>query len=634
MQSYGLCPIAPGTSTTRVALFDFDSHKGEVSLDDMIAHAERVRAALRLASTMFTSSGGKGIHLYIVWDEPQDAYSVRQHMRDVLERCGFKPGTGGVVKGEVEIFPKQDSVPADGFGSMFILPFAGSSKHLANPGERLEWQPARAVTVREKPVRERVVGDTSSADIARLKSALDAIPNEGANELDYDQWRNIVFGVHHATGGSDEGLDLVHELSARSSKYDPDFLNDRVWPYIRHDRDGSLVTGRTVFLRAGREGWVDPAIRDAFEVVGVGSGGEDQDALGGAADGPKEASVAEDDYQFISEDEYEARPQPEWLIEGVIPQAAVVVLFGDSGSGKSFIALDMAAAIARGVPWRGLEVKQGGVGYVVAEGQGGFQTRLRAYRKHHGTKVGDMGFCVAAPNLLEVKDVRRLVNGMRKRGPMSLVILDTFAQVTAGANENSGEDMGVALKNCKTIHQVTGATVLLIHHSGKDASRGARGWSGLRAAADAELEVLRADQDRVLTVTKQKDGGDGASFGFRLLPVQVSLDEDDKVVSSCVVEHTNGGKEAVLAAPEGVHQERVWEVALELQGVGGRAPTANDVLELALSRTPLEEGKRDRRRDMVGQALDKLIKKGKLKKDAGRILVAGVQKIADLDDLV
>jgi hypothetical protein len=79
---------------------------------------------------LFRSSGGKGIHLYLLWDQPQDAYSVRVMLTELLAFFELKPGTGGVAKGQVEVYPKQDAVPADGFGSMFILPFAGKSELL------------------------------------------------------------------------------------------------------------------------------------------------------------------------------------------------------------------------------------------------------------------------------------------------------------------------------------------------------------------------------------------------------------------------------------------------------------------------------------------------------------------------
>lgn len=132
-KAYGLCPIAPGESTTRVALLDFDSHKGETPWIRMTEITQEVLDTARLfglEGVPFRSSGGHGVHLYFLWDTPQDARSVRALLKDILTACGLKPGTGGVAAGEVEAFPKQNAVPLGGFGSMFILPLAGDSAPL------------------------------------------------------------------------------------------------------------------------------------------------------------------------------------------------------------------------------------------------------------------------------------------------------------------------------------------------------------------------------------------------------------------------------------------------------------------------------------------------------------------------
>jgi hypothetical protein len=129
----GVCPIAPGESVTRCAVLDFDSHKGETPWTDMVRIASAVTSASRehgLKPVAFRSTGGSGIHLIYLWKEPQDAYSVRTQLAGVLASCGLSNGVGGVSAGEVEIFPKQDNVPADGFGSMFILPGNGKSEYL------------------------------------------------------------------------------------------------------------------------------------------------------------------------------------------------------------------------------------------------------------------------------------------------------------------------------------------------------------------------------------------------------------------------------------------------------------------------------------------------------------------------
>lgn len=137
-KAYGACPIAPGTNTTRVALLDFDSHKGETPWPEMLDTAQTVAFALEQEGhtpILFKSSGGNGIHLYLLWDEPQDAYSVRAMLNDTLTVLGYKSGTGGVAEKQIEVFPKQDKVPADGYGSMFVLPWAGKSEYLGEGKE-------------------------------------------------------------------------------------------------------------------------------------------------------------------------------------------------------------------------------------------------------------------------------------------------------------------------------------------------------------------------------------------------------------------------------------------------------------------------------------------------------------------
>lgn len=127
----GVCPIKEGESSTRVALLDFDSHKGEVDWAAMSKAVSSVADVLEMGWSMhpvlFRSSGGNGVHLYLLWDEPQDCYSVREFLRGVLEGVGLKSGAGGLVKSEVEVFPKQNEVKAGGYGNQFVLPLAGAS---------------------------------------------------------------------------------------------------------------------------------------------------------------------------------------------------------------------------------------------------------------------------------------------------------------------------------------------------------------------------------------------------------------------------------------------------------------------------------------------------------------------------
>lgn len=130
----GVCPVREGESVTLVGLLDFDSHGGETDWAAMSAAVARVVDVLELAWGMepilFRSSGGRGVHLFLLWDEAQDCYSVREFLGDVLRSVGLRPGTRGVVHGEVEVFPRQDSVPVGGYGNQFVMPLAGASMPL------------------------------------------------------------------------------------------------------------------------------------------------------------------------------------------------------------------------------------------------------------------------------------------------------------------------------------------------------------------------------------------------------------------------------------------------------------------------------------------------------------------------
>ena len=131
----GVCPLQEGGDTVEIALLDFDSHKGEVGWAEMSEVVARVVLVLEMAwgmsPVLFRSSGGRGVHLYLLWGSPQDAWTVRQWLREVLEGCGLRDGAGGVGQGQVEIFPKQDRVPMGGSGNQFILPMAGKGAPLA-----------------------------------------------------------------------------------------------------------------------------------------------------------------------------------------------------------------------------------------------------------------------------------------------------------------------------------------------------------------------------------------------------------------------------------------------------------------------------------------------------------------------
>lgn len=608
----GVCPIKEGENTTMVGLLDFDSHKGESSWPEMQAAASRVMDALRgqgLTPIPWRSSGGRGIHVYVLWDQPQDAYTVRQVLIDALATEGFKNGPKGVSRGEVEVFPKQDSVGIGRYGNQFILPLAGKSEPLdaldlepmgRDPG-CIVWLASPPLVKREKPAREPLEF-SAAVDLAEFRSALDAIPNSGEHELDYDDWRNVVFAIHAVAG--DDGHALAHEFSSRSGKYNPEFLDNRVWPYVRDREDG--IGARTVYAMARAHGW-----------GGYGLDPNEFDAQVKAAEAPTpEPEPSQPDeaakplkFQFQAAHEFAVLEDEEWLIEDVLPRAQLGVVYGASGSGKSFVTLDMVFAIARGVPWRGKAVDKARVAYICAEGVRGFRKRLVAYAQQNDIHLRDAALQVlgAAPNLLDVKDSAAVVAGVNAVGGADVIVVDTLAQTTPGGNENAGEDMGKALAHCRRIHEATGALVLLIHHSGKDQAKGARGWSGLRAACDAEFEVSDVGGVRCLRVTKSKDGDDTGKWGFSLTKVVVGQTAKGKDITSCVVVDAElpsaKGPSRKLGAIESLINDVIQEFA-EAQTTGIEVDA---VLDEVVRRRELPPEERKAARNNAARAFKNLV---------------------------
>ncbi|MBB1161478.1 AAA family ATPase [Aquariibacter albus] len=314
-----------------------------------------------------------------------------------------------------------------------------------------------------------------------------------------------------------------------------------------------------------------------------------------------------------------------WLVKRVLPLAEVGAVFGESGSGKSFLVLDLALAIATGREWRGHRVRQGRVLYIAAEGSGGMVRRLQALAEHHGLDLAELAIDVLgdAPNFLEKQDIGDLLKAIEACGRYDLVVVDTLAQVTPGANENAGEDMGRALAHCKVLHQRTRAMVLLVAHAGKDTSRGLRGWSGIKGALDVEIMVERSDAYRAATVTKMKDGeGEGTEYPFTLQSVTLGQDEDGEAITSCVVQHgQHVPQEARKAQPKGSWQTVVLRTAKALCDLAEEV-TTGELIEASINEVPKDEkASKDRRRERILDAIQSLVGGNLLSTSGGKVVV-------------
>lgn len=211
-----------------------------------------------------------------------------------------------------------------------------------------------------------------------------------------------------------------------------------------------------------------------------------------------------------------APPSP--LIAGLLDLDSLALLYGAPGIGKSFVALDMALRVATGTRWHGHQlVTAGPVLYIAAEGANGLADRIDAWkeRAHH---FGDpTGFAVvpSAVNLLDAAEVSGLCRHVALTQP-ALVIVDTLARCTPGAEENSSRDMGLAVSALDTIRTAGRSCVLAVHHAGKVLEAGLRGHSSLHGAADTVLRLTGAEHVLHLDQEKQKHHIEGNRQTYRL----------------------------------------------------------------------------------------------------------------------
>lgn len=429
-------------------------------------------------------------------------------------------------------------------------------------------------------------------DVRSILFALDPDTNR-------DEWVKYGMAVKHELG--EDGFELYLEWSRQGEKFKSKRDVQSVWRSIRNSTS-------------------NPITIDYLKKAGARQPSPDDYEDESGEEPTVEVKRRFPTYQW---NEIWLREPPPWIVKGIIPRAGLGVIYGEPGSGKSFLAMDMALSIVQGLEWRGRKVRKGGVIYVAAEGQGGIPARLRAYTAHFGRQPADHPFYLmtGAPSFLE-NDWRHVVAEIKYRGDISCLFVDTLAQSIAGGDENSSETMGKVIANARRIHEATGVVVILVHHSGKDASKGARGHSSLRGADDFEIEVTRNGEEREMRISKQKDGRDGDKFGFKLVTVSTGIvDEDGDQETSCVVEP------AELSVTSGQKVGEIERVILE--AVNGLT-VVDDVTSLTEEQIVAEavrikgKGQPDPKgnlRTNVKAALTRCLNKGFLRGEGGMIYV-------------
>ena len=354
-------------------------------------------------------------------------------------------------------------------------------------------------------------------------AALAQIPNRGSSNWEW--WNRVGMALWAATSGSEGGMAAWHEWSSQNSFYDIAETTER-WHHYPSSPPTRIGAGTLFHMaREASPGWRLPHSALAPEIIDSDTGAD-----------------ADDLYLDL---ESMGTVQPiRWLIDGILESDAISLVYGGSGVGKSFVAIDMALSVALGLPWRGKhETKSGRVFYIAGEGHNGLHRRFAAWKKHQlitSIGAGRVYKSASAMRTLDEESVRihsdRIARICHDESPV-LIIVDTLARNFGPGDENATKDMTSFIDGLDYwFRQRFGCLVLIVHHAGHHADR-ARGSSALRAAVDAEYELVKDETGLlILSATKMKDADRPPDINFRLRSVGLGVfDEKGIEINSAVL---------------------------------------------------------------------------------------------------
>ncbi len=373
---------------------------------------------------------------------------------------------------------------------------------------------------------------TLTGDLAEVRELGMRIARENRKvRTTREGWVDYLHALRGATSHDPEaGLAIAILTSWHDTQAEVD-ETVRVWHSIR---PGELHIGMDA-LRTMAQGQPDPTT--VFQQV---ESSEAVQQLQGAA----APAVTDEGFQVL--DDMGSEEPGAYIIKGMLGMGDFCLVYGVTGAGKTFLMVSLALHLAARLAWMGARIAPDlGVVIVANEGHAGVKRRIYATARSMGLTGRGLPIAVTSRTAILAgqtqKEAEALVLAMIRRvlrmgAKHVVVIFDTLAATWAGLDENEAKGLGVVIAQMNRV-KGTLITPMVIHHPGKDLSRGPRGHSSLMAAADTVWSVERnADDSRALTVEKQRDGECGVPMNFRLAPFEVGHDSDGDRVTTCAVE--------------------------------------------------------------------------------------------------
>ena len=537
------------------------------------------------AADLIVETAGGGLHLYYE-HRPGIANSASKAGLDVRGEGGYVIAPGAVNAAGRSYAPKVGSLATAGL--LGLSPFRSA---LVRPEAPVEQQ---------EPPGGHEIGD--------LLEALAYVPNDGA----HDDWARILMALHHATGGSQDGLALALGWSAGYDGFSVKEVQSKWRSFGR--KDGLRVTANTLFAQARRHGW-----------QGVTAADFDDEA---------ETDRTGERLTFLSPAECAATDPRPYVVKGLLAERDVGCIVGAPGVGKSLLAPLLAYLVAQGRDVFGRRTRAGATFYVAAEDQDGMRGRVMALRNEHGD-AESFTLVAGVSDLLREdvagkgsRDYRALRKAVKERRP-SLVVIDTLAMAFPGLEENSAEGMGRVVAVARSLTK-WGAAVLLVHHDTKDGGQGLpRGHSLLNGALDASVHLRKGDDEIVKgRLTKNRNGPCDRPLAFTIRSEEIGEDEDGDAVTAAIADPL-----ARIPPPPLTEKAEVALMTLEnLQGAAVAAISEGEWRAATITEPDLcESEKPDSRRAAFRRARDELLGQKLVRRTVDGFLSGGIGP-EDFDD--
>jgi putative DNA primase/helicase len=448
-----------------------------IDLDDVVSddgriHPEAVDLINQIPGYKEYSPSGKGIHIITLGIPPwtgarQGAISVEVY----TDKRYFTITTNTLPNSLSELDRPVDLTALSRYSKATTAQLVAENDFLANLKE-----PDPSWTI------ERV-----------KKELLDYLP-----DFPYPTWRLIACALHHQFGGSEEGYELFDDYSSRGDLYAGPTDTRRVWDSIRDVRGQKLVTIGTLIHLAQTE---SPQI---------------------SALGDLQISTDQEPLFMRLKDAKRQIRSIDWLIDKHIKKESLVMIGGAPGSGKSYVALDMALSVATGKPWlEAHSVQQGEVILVACEGRDSLLRRVWSWEalKNKGQDVEDAYITPTAVNSTE--QFAKFIEAQAVKPKM--IVLDTMNFTLGSCNENDSNLMTEYFTTLsRNLIRRFKCVVVLVHHTNKGKTD-IRGSSAIRGALDALYFVDQTNGQFVIENDKHKDRDKGDIEAIYLNPRETQI---------------------------------------------------------------------------------------------------------------